>query len=71
MGNVIKVDGEKYTIMDIDDVLEIVYDKCGSDVYEYIKQYIVDIEVELAEMQMEYNELEKFINNYAPADMDN
>lgn len=70
MGDVIKIKNEKYTIMDIDDILEIVYDKCGSDVCEYIKEYIEDIKLELTEWQMEYNELEKFLNHYSPETMD-
>lgn len=63
MADVIKVDNTTFTIFDVNDILEIIMNRCGSDIYAWIQNYIDELDFELKEHIKENEETTEWYEN--------
>ena len=46
MGTVLQIKSEAYSVQDIDDVLELIRNDMGDDIYYYVQDYIDELKQE-------------------------
>ena len=63
MGTVLQIKSEAYPVQDIDDVLELIRNDMGDDIYYYVKDYIDELKQEIDSIMLEADEYIKSISN--------
>ena len=63
MGTVLQSKSEAYPVQDIDDVLELIRNDMGDDIYYYVQDYIDELKQEIDSIMLEADEYIKSISN--------
>ena len=63
MGTVLQIKSEAYPVQDIDDVLELIRNDMGDDIYYYVQDYIDELKQEIDSIMLEADEYIKSISN--------
>ena len=63
MGTVLQIKSEAYPVQDIDDVLELIRNDMGDDIYYYVQDYIDELKQEIDSIMLESDEYIKSISN--------
>lgn len=63
MGDVINFKNRTYTIFDIKDILEIIDTNCGQDIYEWLTNYLHDMELTIRNLEYNIEEQNEVIDD--------